>query len=112
VNSIFATGFIIKKDPFVSLTYFLPLFFITLVPPFMAVRNLVFNPLIRGLSPLYYILGIFLVSTGMTVYYRYIERENKYWPYVFLWSTINMFVLSFILFYALATIQNRRWGTR
>jgi len=112
VNSIFATQFIVKKDPFVALTYFLPLFFITLVTPFMAIRNLVFNPLIRGLSPLYYVLGIFLVSAGMTVYYRFIEKENKYWPYVFLWSTINMFVLSFILFYALVTIQNRRWGTR
>jgi hypothetical protein len=28
------------------------------------------------------------------------------------WSALNMIVLSFILFYALFTIQNRRWGTR
>jgi len=112
VNSLFASRFIIKKDPFVAFTYFLPLIFVTLVTPFMATRSLIYNPLVKGLSPMYYIVGVLLVSAAMTTYYRYLERENKYWPYVFVWSAINMFILSFILFYALITIQNRKWGTR
>lgn len=112
VNSVFASRFIMKKDPFVAFTYFFPLIFITFITPFMAIRGLIYNPLVRGLSPLYYILGVFLVSAGITTYYRYLEREDKYWLYVFVWSAINMFVLSFVLFYALFTIQNRKWGTR
>ncbi|OGI15685.1 hypothetical protein A3K63_04615 [Candidatus Micrarchaeota archaeon RBG_16_49_10] len=112
VNSVFATRFILRKDPFVTLTYFFPLILITLITPFMAIRALLYNPLIRGISPIYYILGVFLMSAVMTTYYRHIERKNKYWPYVFVWSAINMVILSFVLFYALFTIQNRKWGTR
>lgn len=112
VNSIFAVGFILKKQPFVSITYFYPLIVVTLVTPFMATRALIYNPLFRNITPLFYIFGIFLVACVITLYYRHVARENKYWPYIFVWSAVNMLVLSFILFYAIATIQNRKWGTR
>jgi hyaluronan synthase len=112
VNSIFASKFIWKQHPFVAFTYFFPLIFVTLSTPFMASKALVYNPLMRGTSPMLYILGVFLVATLITLYYRSVARQNKYWPYVFAWSAINMVVLSFVLFYALFTIQNRKWGTR
>jgi hyaluronan synthase len=112
VNSINAAKFIIKKDPFVALTYFYPLILITLVTPFMALRAFVWNPVVEGISPLFYIIGVYLIACITVVFYRYVSKENKYWPYIFVWSTINMVFLSFILFYALATIQNRKWGTR
>lgn len=112
VNSIFASQFIIKKQPFVALTYFFPLIFITLMAPFMALKALIYNPIVRNVSPLYYVLGILLISSLITVFYRFIERKNKYWPYIFAWSAMNMVVLSFILFYAIFSIQNRKWGTR
>lgn len=112
VNSIFASKFIFKKQPFVSITYFFPLIFITLITPFMAVRAFIYNPLVRDVSPVFYIFGVLLVSGLLVSYYRYANRENKYWPYIFIWSIINMLFLSFILFFALGTIQNRKWGTR
>jgi hyaluronan synthase len=112
VNSIFASKFIVKTDPFVAFTYFFPLIFVTLSTPFMAVKALLYNPIVRGVSPGYYILGVFLVAALVVTFYRSVSRENKYWPYVFAWSAINMVVLSFILFYALFSIQNRKWGTR
>lgn len=112
VNSIFASKFILKRNPFVALTYFFPLIIVTLATPFMAVRALIYNPLVKGISPLYYVMGVVLIASVMTVYYRYISYDNKYWPYLYAWSGINMIILSYILFYALATIQNRKWGTR
>lgn len=112
VNSVFASTFIWKKQPFVAFTYFYPLIAITLSTPVMATKALVYNPFIAGITPFYYFLGIFLIACIITIYYRYVARQNKYWPYIFAWSTLNMFILSFILFYALATIQNRKWGTR
>ncbi len=112
VNSIFASKFILKKQPFIALTYFFPLIFITLITPFMAVKALIYNPLVNGISPLYYVLGVYLVALIITIYYRIIAKDNKYWPYVMVWSTLNMLVLSFILFYAMFSIQNRKWGTR
>ncbi len=112
VNSIFASGFILKREPFVAVTYFFPLFFISLITPFLAVRTLILNPLLRGVAPLYYITGVFLMSFVMTLYYRWLSRKNKYWPFVFVWSAVNMLFLSFVLFYSVATIQNRKWETR
>lgn len=112
VNSINAAKFIWKKEPFVALTYFYPLILLTLVTPFMAVRAFIYNPIFRDITPFFYVIGVYLLACLMVVFYRSVSRENKYWPYIFAWSTINMVLLSFILFYAIATIQNRKWGTR
>ena len=112
VNSINASKFIIKTDPFVALTYFYPLVIITLVTPFMAVRAFLYNPIFRDVTPIFYVIGVYLIAALTVIFYRWVSKENKYWPYIFVWSTINMVVLSFVLFYALATIQNRKWGTR
>ena len=112
VNSLFASRFIFKKDFFVALTYFYPLIAITLLTPFIATRALVYNPLVRGISPLFYILGMLLIASLITLAYRYFAKENKYWPYVFAWAALNMVLLSFVLFYALFRIRDRSWGTR
>lgn len=112
VNSMFALGFIIKQNPFVAFTYFIPLILVTLLTPFMAARALVYNPLVHNVMPTYYFVGVLLIAFLIIVYYRYIARTNKYWPYIFLWACFNTAFLSFILFYALLTIQNRSWGTR
>lgn len=112
VNSIFASKFILKREPFIALTYFFPLIVITLVTPFMATKALVYNPIVHGTVPIFYVAGVLLIATILTLYYRYVARSNKYWPYMFAWSALNLIILSFVLFYAMATIQNRRWGTR
>jgi hyaluronan synthase len=112
VNSVFASKFIYKTRPFVAFTYFFPLIFVTLMTPFMAARAFFYNSLVRGIYPVYYVLGILLMAFLIVTFYRYVSRENHYWPYLFVWSGINMIVLSYVLFYSLLTIQNRKWGTR
>lgn len=112
VNSFFASKFILKKEPFVAVTYFFPLIFVTLLTPFMATKALIINPIFHNISPWFYLCGVFLVSFMIIIFYRWFSRDNKYWPYIFIWSLINVSLLSFILFYALATLNNRKWGTR
>lgn len=113
VNSIFASRFIFKREPFVALTYFFPLMIITFATPIMATRALVYTPLVEhNLPSIYYVSGVVLITLLIIVYYRWVNPHNKYWPYLFLWSVINMVILSFLLFYALLTIQNRKWSTR
>lgn len=113
VNSLFALTFIIKKEPFVSFTYFIPLTLVTLLTPFMAIRALIYIPFSgTGASAVFYALGVTLIAVLIVIFYRWVSRENKYWPYLFVWSGINMVILSFLLFYALATIQDRGWNTR
>lgn len=113
VNSMFVSKFILKKEPFVALVYFFPLTLVTILTPFMAARAMIYVPLARNdFATLFYLLGIFIITGLITIYYRLVARENKYWPYLFIWAAINTVCLSFLLFYALATIQNRKWGTR
>jgi hyaluronan synthase len=112
VNSVRATPFMLRRHPFVALCYFVPLFVLTVTAPVMAVRALVWAPLVDHTIPVYYLVGALGTSLLAGIYYRYAKRENRYWRYVFLWSLFSMFVVSFMLFYALATIQNRGWGTR
>ncbi len=83
VNSIFASKFIFKKHPFIAITYFFPLIFITLITPFMAVRAFIYNPIVKGISTIYYVLGMLLVAGIIAVYYRFVVKDNKYWKYIF-----------------------------
>jgi hyaluronan synthase len=112
VNSFFVNRFIYKTQPFVAFTYFLPLTITTTISPVIALKVFLYDYIVHGISPLYYIVGSLLVNCIITLYYRVLAPEDKYWPYTFAWSFLNMFFLSYILFYALATIQNRKWGTR
>jgi hyaluronan synthase len=112
VNSIFASRFIARRHPFVAFTYFFPLILLTLLTPLVAARALVYEPLVNGTVPLYYVAGVFAVAALVTIFYRHVQRGNRYWPYVFAWSALNLVLLSFVMPYAIATIQNRKWGTR
>lgn len=112
VNSIFASKFIIKRDPFVAFTYFLPLTITTLLAPIIASKIFFWDFFVKGVIPFYYLGGALLVTVVLLCYYRILSPKDKYWPYIFLWSLLNAFFLTYVLFYALATIQNRKWGTR
>jgi hyaluronan synthase len=112
VNSIIASKFIIKKDPFIAFSYFLPLTLTTLIAPFIAIKIFWYDWIVHGVEPFFYITGALLINCLLVVYYRILNPKDKYWWYTFLWTFVNMFFLTYILFYALATIQNRKWGTR
>jgi len=111
INSIKALKFIFKQDKFVSLTYFIPLIILTLLTPFIAFRALIYSPLVTGILPIFYIVGILLVSVLLFLHYKLHSNEN-YGVYMFLWSILNMTILSFILVYALYDLRNMKWGTR
>ncbi|MFA6383499.1 MAG: glycosyltransferase family 2 protein [Parcubacteria group bacterium] len=112
INSIFTSRFIAKKQPFVAFFYYLPLVIISFLTPIMTFRALIFIPFTKGTLPLYHIAGVLLITAIMVIYYKYLDRKNKYWPYLFLWSVLNLFVLSFVIVWAAVKIQDRGWGTR
>jgi uncharacterized BrkB/YihY/UPF0761 family membrane protein len=78
----------------------------------MTFRALVWAPIARGALPFYYIAGVLLITAIIVMYYRYLDKKNKYWPYLFLWSIFTLFILSFMLIWAAIRIQDRGWGTR
>ena len=111
INSLKASRFVIKKDKFVSFTYFFPLILLTLLTPFIAFKALVINPIFLNISPYFYILGIMLVTCLLYIHYT-VYDGGKYGKYMFLWSILNMTILSYILIYALYDLKNLSWGTR
>ena len=92
--------------------YYFPLVAISFLTPIMTFRALIYAPLTKGVMPLYHILGVLLVTALIVIYYRFIDKNNKYWPYLFLWSVLNLFFLSFFIVWAAIRIQDRGWGTR
>jgi hyaluronan synthase len=112
VNAIYNSRFIWKTQPFVAFTYFFPLIGITYLSPIMAGRAIFYLPLVKGIFPLYHIVGVMLLAAIFLAYYRLVAPENKYWIYYFPWALFNLFFLSFVTIYALIRINDRRWGTR
>jgi len=92
--------------------YYFPLILISVLAPIMTFRAMIFTPISHGVLPLYHVVGIILITALLAIYYRYIDRNNKYWPYLFLWALLNLFDLSFMLGWAAIKIQDRGWGTR
>ncbi len=112
VNFFITSRFILKKQPFVTLFYYFPLVFISFITPIMTFRVLILTPLTKGILPFYHVIGILLLTALIGMYYRLLDKNNKFWPYLFLWSLFNLFVLSFIIVWAAVRIQDRGWGTR
>ena len=112
VNSIFTSRFIFRAHPFVSLFYYFPLVLISFLTPIMAFRAFVYSPIVHGTFPMLYASGVLLLTLVLVTYYRAADRRNRYWPYLFLWSLFNMFVLSYLMFYAVLRLRDRTWATR
>jgi hyaluronan synthase len=112
VNALYNSRFIVKKQPFVAFTYFFPLIGISFLSPIMSARALLYLPLFHRVLPLYHIGGVLLIAGLFAAYYRFVAKDNKYWIYLPVWALFNFFILSFLMFYALARLQDRRWGTR
>ena len=111
INSVRIAPEIIKKDKFVAFTYLIPLIIITILTPIIAFKSLIINPIFLGISPLFYILGISLVSVMLVTHYKVYSNE-KYAKYMIAYSVLNMTILSYVIIYAIYDLKNMKWGTR
>ena len=112
VNSYFVSKFLFQQEPYVAFIYFLPLTLTSIFSPFISAYVFIYDGLFRGVSPLYYVTGAILVNLIILIYCKLLTKDQKYLWYIFPWTFLNMLFLTYVLFYALATIQNRKWGTR
>lgn len=113
VNSLFATKFLHRKSMFVAITHFYPQLLAGVLLPFFWVRVVAkiagnFNFTTFG----FHSTGLALICGIYLLYYRWVGRDNKYWPYFATWIMFAITVLSWLLIYAVLNIQNRKWGTR
>ncbi len=112
VNSFFTGRFIYKKQPFVAFFYFFPLVILSMITPIISFRAIIYDPIVRGIIPIYYVSGVLLLTCLILICCRIVDNRNRYWPYFFLWAAFNMVLLAYLMFYSILTLQNRKWGTR
>lgn len=112
INSIFTIPFLVRREPFTAFTYFIPLVLFSFITPFVGFWNMYAAPIFLGSTPLFYILGIIMLSLILILYYRILNRESPFWPYLLLWQFLNTIFFSYVIVYALVRIQDRGWGTR
>lgn len=113
INTLFACRFVHKKNPFVAATYFYPLIIANFLAPVIMLKVL-FTFTFHFSLALFavYSLSMFLIGTLFVAYYRWLNPKNRYWPYLYVWGFFASLVLSWVIVYAVFTIQNRKWGTR
>lgn len=111
INAVRLSKFIFKRDKFIAVTYFIPMLLISLLNPIIAFKAIILNPLLFGISPIFYISGVFLVTCLLATYYQ-LYRDDENWKYIFLWTFFGVAYTSYLMFYAILDIKNMKWGTR
>lgn len=109
-ESIRASAFLWRKQPLMSLSFYLG-FILPVLGPAIVFRAMIYVPLFQNGTPLNYIFGILLMSMLMSTAYLFIKR-SKIWFYGIPFCFFYMFVLVWQLPWAILTFRETKWGTR
>jgi hyaluronan synthase len=108
-ESLHVSKFIWRKNPIAAtLTYMGCLF--PWVAPIIVLHAVWFRALGAG-SPLFYIVGAYVMAVLYSLYYAVMRRSPLWWHGVS-FVAIYMAFLVWQTYYALLTIRNTNWGTR
>lgn len=99
-----------RKNPMMSLGFYSNAF-LTVVSFFIVVRVFFLLPALESTLPIFYILGLALVSF---VYLAYCNKHGIYqgWMFPVVWSVLYALVLVWQIPIAFLTLRDSRWGTR
>jgi hyaluronan synthase len=109
-ESIRASAFMWRKQPLMSVSYYLGVILPILGPAIVA-RAMIYIPIFHRVAPFSYIFGIFLMSTLMSTTYLFAKR-SRLWVYGTPFCFFYMFVLVWQLPWAILTFWRTTWGTR
>jgi len=109
-ESILAARFMWKKNPLMSLSFYVGMI-LPLVAPLIVIRAILWIPLLRGILPINYILGLMLMSSLYGVYY-YIHKRDSLWFYGIIFAWFYSIILVWQLPWAIVRLKDSRWGTR
>ena len=106
IRSIFATGKIYWRRPFIAaLLYYLSIG-MKLIRPFVVISTLFAMPLLGDyLTPVFYFSGILFVGMIYAVDFKLSNPNNNLWIYRPLMTLLSTFVYVWLIFYALITIK-------
>jgi cellulose synthase/poly-beta-1,6-N-acetylglucosamine synthase-like glycosyltransferase len=111
LRNIWFTGAFYWRRPLVpALVYYLHVFFV-LAGPFVAFRHLIYLPIHGNVeSMVLYLCGIVLIGSMFGLAHRREDPADSGWMYRPLMSLLSTVVLSWLIFYSIATIRRRTWS--
>ena len=105
-----ASLFMWKRHPIMSISFYMALL-LPLIAPLVVAKALIIYPATMHRVPIYYFLGVLLMSVIYGLYYR-IYSEDKRWLKAVIGASFFSIALSWQLIYAITQVRDSRWGTR
>ncbi len=99
-----------KQHPIAAVSYYISIV-LTILSPIMAIRALVYLPLMWHVNCLPYVMGLFLMYTFLCLFYCY-HTQSKNWYYGLAFAGLYLGFLCFQNYYAMLTVRQNHWGTR
>lgn len=109
-ESLRAGGFIWRKEPFMALFFYIGLI-VPIAAPVVVVYNLLFVPLVYGVFPGTFLMGLLLMALLMSLAHL-LFRRSKLWIFGFVFCIFYEFVLLWQMPVAWVTFWKSTWGTR
>jgi hyaluronan synthase len=109
-ETIIASTFMWKKNPLAAAFFYIYIF-LAFAGPIVFLHALVWTPLVIGIFPIIYLLGLLLMLMLHGLYYRIYKRDLHWIPAVFAFWFYSV-ILMWQLPWAFVTIADTRWGTR
>ncbi|WP_245823995.1 glycosyltransferase [Sporomusa malonica] len=109
-ESLIAAMFMWKKEPFMSLSFYMGMI-VPILAPIIVIYNLVYIPLMHRVFPLTFIIGIFLMALLMSMAQLFL-RKSSTWIYGFWFCVYYEAILLWQMPIAWVTFWKTTWGTR
>jgi hyaluronan synthase len=109
-ESLRVAGFIWKKEPFMALFFYVG-FIVPIAAPIVFIYNLVYIPLIRGIFPSTFLIGLFVMAMLLS-FSHLIFQKSRIWLYGFVFCLFYELVLLWQMPVAWFTFAVSTWGTR
>ena len=109
-ESLRACSFMWKKQPFMSLSFYLGVL-VPLIAPIIVIYNLVYIPFFRHIFPAAFLTGLLMMSL-MMCFAQLILKKSSLWIYGFFFCLYYEVVLLWQMIWAWLTFWVNDWGTR
>ncbi|MEW9937646.1 glycosyltransferase [Clostridium butyricum] len=109
-ESIMAGGFIWKKEPFMMLFFYIGLL-VPVLAPVVVVYNLIYVPIIYGVFPTTFLVGLLMMSLLMS-FAQMLLRKSTTWIFGMIFCLYYEAVLLWQMPIAVLTFWKSTWGTR
>lgn len=109
-ESLRALTFIFKKEPFM-MVFFLIGLIVPIAAPIIVVFNLLYVPLVHGIFPTTFIVGLLLMAFMMS-FAHLLFRKSKLWFFGVIFVLYYEFILLWQMPVAWFTFWKSTWGTR